>query len=155
MRRLSRRVLAGPDSLPCRGGRSPHRSTGLYRPSEDVEGLIVIAPSNRGRRLAVAAGALAGVLLPATPALAAPTATGRLLAITPLETVGIYAGIPLAIVAVVSTLALLPSMLRSPRYRPGRGYDAPALWYGAPENPEQAAEQARPAQSTGGARGRW
>lgn len=113
------------------------------------------APSKRGRRLAVVAGALAGALLPAAPALAAPAATGRLLAISPLQTVGIYVGIPLAIVVVVSVLALLPSMQRSRRYRPGRGYDAPALWYGAPDNPEQAAEHARPARSTGGARGRW
>jgi hypothetical protein len=67
-----------------------------------------------------------------------------------------YVVIPLAIFGVLSFLAALPSMLRRPRYRPGRPWKYDPLWFGAPEDPDRAVADARPgASGRGGASAEW
>lgn len=46
------------------------------------------------------------------------------------ETVLIYAGIPLGIIAVMAAAVFLPAEVKSPtRYRPGRPWPHPPSWY--------------------------
>lgn len=109
-------------------------------------------------RRCVVAGALALVplLLTAAPASARVDDGERSApALSTLESLALFVGAPLAIVAVVTVLTLLPSGLRRPRYRPVRGWEHEPLWFGGPEQPDVALAEARPADGLGGARGRW
>ena len=82
------------------------------------------------------------------------------------QTVLVYAAIPLGIYAVVALLTLRERVTKAPRYRPGQPWDHPPVWWTA--NPagvggERAGFVAAPAPSTGaqrrtakgGARGSW
>jgi len=72
------------------------------------------------------------------------------------ELVGIYILIPLGIFAVIALFATLPSMLRRPRYRPGRPWQHDPLWFNGPDDPEKALVAARPgASARGGASAEW
>ena len=75
------------------------------------------------------------------------------------QTVLIYIGIPVAAAAVITFLVYLPSMVRGPRYRPGRAWTAGSVWFGGPEDPETALAEAKtlpPATvEGGGASARW
>jgi hypothetical protein len=76
--------------------------------------------------------------------------------VSTLEALAIYLLIPLAIIVVVAALAWLPTMVRSKRYRPGRGWDAAPLWFGGPPDPAAAVENAEPGDLVrGGASGDW
>jgi hypothetical protein len=82
--------------------------------------------------------------------------------LTGLQTVLIFVVTPLAIVAVISLLASVPSMARGPRYRPGLGWWAAPVWFNGPDDPDSAlrAIEAQPAEqlaplSAGGASARW
>lgn len=67
-----------------------------------------------------------------------------------------YVVIPLGIFAVIAFLSALPSMLRRPRYRPGRPWKHDPLWFGAPDDPDSAVADARPGGSArGGASAEW
>jgi hypothetical protein len=78
------------------------------------------------------------------------------------QTVLVFAGIPLAIYAVVALLTLRDKVARAPRYRPGQSWDYPPVWWTAnPAGTGQAGLSA-PAPSggskrtaKGGARGSW
>lgn len=78
-----------------------------------------------------------------------------------LETILIYAVIPLAIYLVVGAATLRKKFSGTPRYRPGQPWDYPAMWWTAnPEGvghhvvePEAAPSGAQTA--AGGARGKW
>lgn len=80
---------------------------------------------------------------------------GAVVALSPLETVGLFVAIPLGLVAAVTVLVLLPGSLRRPRYRPGRSYASQTVWYGGPDDAETAVDEAVPTSVTGGSRGRW
>lgn len=80
------------------------------------------------------------------------------------QTVAIYLGIPVATAVVLAFLVYLPSLVSGPRYRPGRPWNAPAVWFGAPAGEAAAAEAAAAAALTelpsatvlgGGASARW
>jgi hypothetical protein len=93
-------------------------------------------------------------------------------AVTIVETVLIFVGIPALAYVVLAALVFGPGYARAPRYRPGRPWDHPAVWYlprpeqrdepaGAdhaalepkrtqPALPANRAQQALPASSTGG-----
>lgn len=92
--------------------------------------------TRRGARfLAVLAGVVAGLL----PSVAWAIDDGE--APDPLDTgqtVFIFVVIPLVIVAVVTLLTFLPSMVRSPRYRPSREWDHDPLWFAGPADVESA-----------------
>ena len=71
-------------------------------------------------------------------------------------TIGLYVLIPLAIVTVVSTLVLLPGMVRGARYRPTKGWDADPLWFAGPLDPVGAVASAEPGDvMRGGGSGSW
>jgi hypothetical protein len=56
----------------------------------------------------------------------------------------------------VAFFSVLPSMLRRPRYRPGRPWPYDPLWFRGPDDPEQALAGARPrATAKGGASAEW
>jgi hypothetical protein len=88
--------------------------------------------------------------------------------VTVLQTIAIYALIPLAIYAVLTLLTLWPRLARGPRYRPGQPWNfEPVWWSGNPRGIGQAPPApTRPAVTTGiepdpaiaakgGARGSW
>jgi hypothetical protein len=69
------------------------------------------------------------------------------------QTVLVFAGIPLAIYAVVALLTLRDRVTKAPRYRPGQPWDYPPVWWTA--NPagvgDRRAADAVPAVAKGGA----
>ena len=78
------------------------------------------------------------------------------------QTVLVFAGIPLAIYAVVALLTLRDKVARAPRYRPGQSWDYPPVWWTA--NPAGTGQTGQPAPAPsggskrtakGGARGSW
>jgi hypothetical protein len=52
--------------------------------------------------------------------------------ISDLEVLSIFVGIPVLSMAVIWVLVSIPSMIRGPRYRPGKEWQAGSEWYGAP-----------------------
>lgn len=52
--------------------------------------------------------------------------------ISKLKILGIFVGIPVLAFALIWILVSIPSMVRGPRYRPGKEWQAEAEWYGAP-----------------------
>jgi hypothetical protein len=134
------------------------------RPARSVNVCLVIARTSPPVRLAVriAAPALAiftSLVCTAVPALAIGergTPGGKL---TPLTTFAIFVGIPVAVAALIAFLVVLPSMVRGPRYRPGRPWNAAASWFAEPAGGEVAAEAITtlpPATlGGGGASARW
>jgi hypothetical protein len=87
---------------------------------------------------------------------------GSLSRVNVVETLLVYAAIPLAIYGVVALLTLRDKRARNPRYRPGQAWDYPPVWWTA--NPAGVGEQASAVPSgagkakrtaKGGARGSW
>jgi hypothetical protein len=109
------------------------------------------------RVVAVVVATLAPVLVVATPALAklddgeqkgASLGAGLVILY--------YVVIPLAIFGVIAFFSVLPSMLRRPRYRPGRAWNYDPLWFSGPDEPDRALSTARPgATARGGASAEW
>jgi hypothetical protein len=88
--------------------------------------------------------------------------------VTVLQTIAIFAVIPLALYGLLSLLTLWPKLSRAPRYRPGQPWNhEPVWWTGNPKGIGQEHEEhARPAitagddisppvVASGGARGNW
>lgn len=80
------------------------------------------------------------------------------------ETILVYAGAPLAIIAVMAALIFLPGGRKRPRYKPGQPWEHRPIWYEPhPDGPAghgvHAAIEAGAAGGTagplGGARGTW
>ena len=68
----------------------------------------------------------------------------------------IYVVVPLALFGVIAFFSVLPSMLRRPRYRPGRPWNHDPLWFAGPDEPDRALAGARPgATARGGASAEW
>jgi hypothetical protein len=118
--------------------------------------------------LASAFAAFAGSLLAAGSAAAAsggPAGTANLNVHTGSwgmpwpEAVLVFAGIPIGAGLVIAFLVYLPSMVRGPRYRPGRPWTAGSVWLGGPADPDAAlATVTSPPDTTthgGGASARW
>ena len=87
---------------------------------------------------------------------------GSLSRVNVVQTILVYAVIPLAIYGVVALLTMRDKRARNPRYRPGQPWDYPPVWWTA--NPAGVGEQpsAVPSGSgkskrtaKGGARGSW
>jgi hypothetical protein len=109
------------------------------------------------RRIATVLAGAAGPLLIASPAFAVLD-DGEV----PGDSLGVglvilyYVVIPLAIFGFIAFFSALPSMLRRPRYRPGRPWKHDPLWFGAPDDPDRAVADARPgASGRGGASAEW
>jgi|SRR5690348_929711 len=79
--------------------------------------------------------------------------------LTWVQTVLIYIGIPVAAAAIITFLVFLPSLVRGPRYRPGRAWTAGSVWFGGPADAASALEEVTtlPASTVegGGASARW
>jgi hypothetical protein len=83
------------------------------------------------------------------------------------QTLLVFVGIPLLVIAVVSLLTFAPSIAKGPRYRPGLSWWAPPVWIGGPaEKPEPTGAPALEpgpttapatgvARTTGGASASW
>lgn len=72
------------------------------------------------------------------------------------ETIAIFVLIPLGAFFVIAFFASLPSMLKRPRYRPGRPWKHDPLWFNGPDDPDAALAKARPGSSArGGASAEW
>jgi hypothetical protein len=104
----------------------------------------------------VLGGALTAVLLTTAPALALDDGEVRGESLGTGKVLLYYVVIPLAIFGVIAFFSALPSMLRRPRYRPGRPWKHDPLWFGAPDDPDSAVADARPGGSArGGASAEW
>ncbi len=77
--------------------------------------------------------------------------------LSPLATLAIFIGIPLALFVVIAVLVLAPSAARGPRYRPGLGWWAAPIWFNGPESADVAVREAvpTPTRESGGASARW
>lgn len=112
-------------------------------------------PRWRARAAALAVGVVVP-LLPLTPVFANDDGEvpGKSLGVG--LTILYYVVIPIGIFLLIAGLAVLPSMLRRPRYRPGRPWNYDPLWFNGPDDPNQALASARPgATARGGASAEW
>ena len=76
--------------------------------------------------------------------------------LTLFEGLMLYVIAPGAILLLIVAVVWLPGMVRSSRYRPGRGWTAPPLWFGGPPDPAAAVESAVVGDVVrGGASGDW
>jgi hypothetical protein len=84
--------------------------------------------------------------------------------VTLVETLLVFAGIPLAIYSVVALLTLRENFAKTPRYRPGQEWEHPPVWWTAnPAGLHAGHVSAAPAHdddalrrtAKGGARGSW
>ena len=76
--------------------------------------------------------------------------------LTTLQAVLLYGVAPLVLLLLVAGLVWLPGMIRSSRYRPTKGWNAPPLWFGGPADPAAAVESAQTGDVVrGGASGSW
>lgn len=109
-------------------------------------------------RAAVAGLCAAGTLVAgASPALAV-NEVGHW-GLTWVQTLLIFIGIPVGAFLLITFLVYLPSIVRGPRYRPGRPWTAGSVWFGGPEEAVGPHEEVSdlPATTTegGGASARW
>jgi hypothetical protein len=118
----------------------------------------VTNPNRWALRLGTLGAGLWLALAPVTPALAHGLDDGEV----PGKSLGTgltilyYVVIPIGIFLLIAGLAVLPSMLRRPRYRPGRPWNYDPLWFNGPDDPNQALASARPgATARGGASAEW
>ncbi len=69
--------------------------------------------------------------------------------------------IPLGVAAVISLLAVLPSLASDRGYEPGQSWRGDTEWFGGPTKGVEAADEVTPQQieqsskDTGGTSGRW
>ena len=68
----------------------------------------------------------------------------------------LYGLLPVLILLTIAGLVWLPGMVRGSRYRPGRGWSAPPVWFAGPPDPAAAVERAQVDDAgRGGASGNW
>ena len=68
----------------------------------------------------------------------------------------LYWVVPVVIVLAIAALVWLPGMVRGSRYRPGKGWSAPPVWFAGPPDPAAAVETAVVDDAgRGGASGNW
>ncbi len=72
------------------------------------------------------------------------------------ETLLLYVLTPVSALLLLAALVWLPGMVRSTRYRSGKGWGAPPVWFAGPPDPVAAVETAEPGrEQKGGASGTW
>jgi hypothetical protein len=104
----------------------------------------------------VVIGALVPVMLAATPALASykpDDGEHHGPALGAGMTILLFVVIPLGAFLVIAGLAVLPSALSRPRYRPGTSWDHDPLWIGGPAQTDAGSEPGSTAR--GGASAEW
>jgi hypothetical protein len=109
------------------------------------------------RLLTVVLAALTSLVVTAGPALAIKDdgeVPGSSLGVG--LTIAIFVLIPVGAFLVIAFFSALPSMLKRPRYRPGRPWKHDPLWFAGPDDPDAALAKARPgATARGGASAEW
>lgn len=86
---------------------------------------------------------------------------GSVTDLTPLQVLGIFGGIPVALFLLISLLVVAPSWARDARYRPGLPWNAEPVWFGGPSSAatgevDEAAEPVtRPSRGEGGGSASW
>jgi hypothetical protein len=113
-------------------------------------------------RAAVVVGVLAAAMAGAGPALAQP-ANGAGPGLTVSQTIGIFVGIPLLAIVVITSVVYALTGRTQARYRRGAGWTAAPQWWNGPLEDDAAdhtaaavaAEPAAPSVGTGGARAQW
>jgi hypothetical protein len=74
----------------------------------------------------------------------------------PAATILLFVVTPLAVIALLALVVLLPGAVRENRYRPAEGWSADPVWFSGPADPETAVAQAQRGDVVrGGARGSW
>ena len=53
--------------------------------------------------------------------------------ISKLKMLGLFVGGPIGLFLLIALVVSIPSMIRGPKYRPGKDWEATPEWYGAPE----------------------
>ncbi|HET6907893.1 MAG TPA: hypothetical protein VFH54_01015 [Mycobacteriales bacterium] len=107
------------------------------------------------RLAAVATGALLPILV-AAPALALDDGEQPGSGLSTALVILYFVVIPIGAFLVIAFFAVLPSLLRRPRYRPGRPWNHDPLWFNGPDDPNKALTAARPgATAKGGASAEW
>jgi hypothetical protein len=111
-----------------------------------------------GRLAVIAMCAIVPVLVTAGPALAGVKpddgeVRGSSLGLG--NTILIYVVIPVGAFLVISALAVLPSALSRPRYRPGRPWEHGPRWIGPAPETEAALPPGSEPTARGGASGEW
>ncbi|MET0839811.1 MAG: hypothetical protein ABWY19_13575 [Marmoricola sp.] len=121
--------------------------------------------SRRARRLFLALSGAFSLVLGAAflvPA-AADTPEGWETAptVSPLDFLLVLLIIPVALAAVITLLAVLPSLAHDRGYEPGQSWRSESEWFGGPTKGVQTADEVTPDQveasskDTGGTSGRW
>jgi hypothetical protein len=124
------------------------------------------APHGARRRPSTARLALASLLatgalllLTAVPAAAKLSDDGEQSGpgLSVVQTLLIFAGIPLAVIIIIWILVSVPAKAKGPRYRPGLGWWAAPVWFNGPDNADAAVRSAQPTpiKEGGGASARW
>lgn len=118
---------------------------------------MTVHPRRTARRLLTAGtAAVISIAMTAGPALANDDGEVHGKSLGAGLTIAIYVLIPLGAFLVIAFFAALPSMLRRPRYRPGRPWKHAPLWFAGPDDPDTALQSARPgATARGGASAEW
>jgi hypothetical protein len=106
---------------------------------------------------AVATSTIGVLAASATPALALGERGDPGGHLSAIQSILIFAGIPLAAFAIIAFLVCLPSIVSGPRYRPGRPWLLAAVWFRGPAGalPEAGVELPESTLSGGGASARW
>jgi hypothetical protein len=60
--------------------------------------------------------------------------------ISALKVIGTFVGIPVGLFLLIALLVSIPSMIKGPKYRPGKEWQATPEWYGAPGSDDPAVE---------------
>lgn len=108
------------------------------------------------RRVTVTAAVAIASLFAALPAYAQgpvePPGEGMPL----VDVILVFVCIPLGLFLLITAFVVGPTLLRRPRYRPGRPWPHDPVWFAGPIRPEQALRAAEPAgQSSGGTGADW
>jgi hypothetical protein len=74
--------------------------------------------------------------------------------LTAAQTLGIFVGIPVLIIAFIYVVVYASTGSRGPRYRPGVAWRGDPRWWGGPSE-AGAVDAASPTQGGGGARAHW
>ena len=108
------------------------------------------------RLLAAVSATMTSLVLLAGPALAIDDGEVQGKGQSTGMTIVTFVLIPLGAFLVIAFFSSLPSMLRRPRYRPGRPWKHDPLWFSGPDDPDAALQSARPgATARGGASAEW
>jgi hypothetical protein len=97
---------------------------------------------------AVVVGGAGTFLLTGAATAFGATAQGTAVAMTPLEVIGIFVGIPVGLFVAITLLVMAPGLIRGARQQPGLSWSGRPEWFGAhPEQAGQLAADADPASS--------